>query len=185
MARSRLRLKCDGTLAETRFRLSAKRTSQFKSTGRRQFSRLLTAEVCASAVVVLGTPCSKVVRRVLATHCIRQFPFTSPPLRHRVPSHFNWTLRHMFPVTAMPVPFAPCAVSVRCSDNSYPQTDSISGHRLREKPTPFVQYIMLKMTIGLMDLFPKCASESQGIRNQFPGDPWIHFCNGYFEVHLL
>jgi hypothetical protein len=134
MARSRLRLKCDGTLAETRFRLSAKRTSQFKSTGRRQFSRLLTAEVCVSAVVVLGTPCSKVVRRVLATHCIRPFPFTSPPLRHRVPSQFNWTLRHMFPVTAMPVPFAPCAVSVRCSDNSYPQTDSISGHRLREKP---------------------------------------------------
>ena len=29
----RLRLKCDGTRAETRFRLSAKRTSQFKSTG--------------------------------------------------------------------------------------------------------------------------------------------------------
>ena len=29
---SRLRLKCDGTRAETRFRLSAKRTSPFKST---------------------------------------------------------------------------------------------------------------------------------------------------------
>jgi hypothetical protein len=29
----RLRLKCDGTRAETRFRLSAKRTSPFKSTG--------------------------------------------------------------------------------------------------------------------------------------------------------
>ena len=28
-----LRLKCDGTLAETRFRLSAKRTSPFKSAG--------------------------------------------------------------------------------------------------------------------------------------------------------
>jgi hypothetical protein len=23
---------------------------------------------------------------------------------------------------------------------------------------------------------------SQGICDQFPGDPWIHFCNGYFEV---
>jgi hypothetical protein len=31
MARGRLRLKCDGTRAETRFRLSAKRTSPFKS----------------------------------------------------------------------------------------------------------------------------------------------------------
>ena len=30
---SRLRLKCDGTRAETRFRLSAKRTSLFKSAG--------------------------------------------------------------------------------------------------------------------------------------------------------
>jgi hypothetical protein len=39
----------------------------------RQFSRLLAAEVCASAVVMLDTPCSKVVRRVLATHSIRQF----------------------------------------------------------------------------------------------------------------
>jgi len=30
---SRLRLKCDGTRAETRFHLSAKRTSPFKSAG--------------------------------------------------------------------------------------------------------------------------------------------------------
>jgi hypothetical protein len=29
----RVRLKCDGTQAETRFQLSAKRTSQFKSAG--------------------------------------------------------------------------------------------------------------------------------------------------------
>ena len=50
------------------------------------------AEVCASAVVMLDTPCSEVVWRVLATDSIRQFPFTSPPLRHRVPSHFNWSL---------------------------------------------------------------------------------------------
>ena len=54
-------LKCDGTRAETRFRLSAKRTSPFKSAGGRQFSRLLAAEVCASAVVMLDTPCSEVV----------------------------------------------------------------------------------------------------------------------------
>jgi hypothetical protein len=75
----RLRLKCDGTRAETRFRLSAKRTSPFKIGEGLQFSRLLEAEVCASAVVMLDTPCSEVVWRVLATHCIRQFPFTSPP----------------------------------------------------------------------------------------------------------
>jgi hypothetical protein len=44
----------------------------------RQFSRLLAAEVCASAVVMLDTPCSEVVWRVLATHCIRQFPLQFP-----------------------------------------------------------------------------------------------------------
>ena len=63
----RLRLKFDGTRAETRFRLSAKRTSPFKSAGGRQFSRLPAAEVCASAVVMLDTPCSEVVWKVLAT----------------------------------------------------------------------------------------------------------------------
>ena len=60
----------------------------------RQFSRLLVAEVCASAVVMLNTPCSEVVWRVLATHSIRQFPLHFPPVRHRVPSLFNWTLQH-------------------------------------------------------------------------------------------
>ena len=46
--------------------------------GGRQFSRLLAAEVCASAVVMLDTPRSEVVWRVLATHCIRQFPLHFP-----------------------------------------------------------------------------------------------------------
>jgi hypothetical protein len=48
----RLRLKCDGPRAETRFRLSAKRTSPFKSApvgGGGRFSRLLAVEECESA----------------------------------------------------------------------------------------------------------------------------------------
>jgi len=44
----------------------------------RQFSRLLAAEVCASAVVMLDTPSSEVVWRVLATHFNRQFPLHFP-----------------------------------------------------------------------------------------------------------
>jgi len=47
----------------------------------RQFSRLLAAEVCASAlflVVMLDRPCSEVVKRVLATQSIRQFPLRFP-----------------------------------------------------------------------------------------------------------
>jgi len=80
-------LKCDSTRAETRLRLSAKWTSPFKSAGC-QFSRLLAADVRALAVIMLDTPFSEVVRRVLATHSIRQFPlhFSSHA------SHFNWRL---------------------------------------------------------------------------------------------
>jgi len=44
----------------------------------RQFSRLLAAEVCASAVVMLDTTYSEVVWRVLAIHSIRQFPSQFP-----------------------------------------------------------------------------------------------------------
>ena len=62
-----------------------KRDFVFRRNGRvhlnrrgRQFSRLLAAEVCASAVVMLDTPCSEVVWRVLATHSIRQFPLHFP-----------------------------------------------------------------------------------------------------------
>jgi hypothetical protein len=54
-----LLLKCDGTRTETRFRLSAKRTSLFKSARGQQFSRLLAAELCVSAVVILDTPCPR------------------------------------------------------------------------------------------------------------------------------
>ena len=57
----RLRLKSDDTRAETRFCLSAKRTSPFNRQGR-QFSRLLAAEVWASEVVILDTPSSEVVK---------------------------------------------------------------------------------------------------------------------------
>jgi len=47
----------------------------------RQFSQLLAADVCASAVVMvamLDTPCSVVLWRVLANHSIRQFPLHFP-----------------------------------------------------------------------------------------------------------
>jgi len=44
----------------------------------RQFSWLPAAEMCASAVVMLDTPSSEAVRRVRATHSIRQFPLHFP-----------------------------------------------------------------------------------------------------------
>ena len=64
-----------------------------KSSGGRQFIRLLAAEVCASAVVVLDTTCSEVVLRVLATHYIHQFPL-----------HF-------------PSPASPCAITFQLDSN--------------------------------------------------------------------
>jgi hypothetical protein len=58
----------------------------------RQFSRLLAAEVCASAFVMLDTPCSEVAWEYWLPTPFASFPFTSPPVRHRVPSGFNWTI---------------------------------------------------------------------------------------------
>jgi hypothetical protein len=86
-----VRLKRDGTRAETRFRLSAKRTSPCNRRGR-QFSRLLATEVCASAVVMLDTPRSEVVWEYWLSTPFASFPYTSPPVRHRVPSGFKHTL---------------------------------------------------------------------------------------------
>ena len=67
----------------------------------RQFSGLLAGEVCASAVVMLDTPCSEVVWRVLATHSIRQFPIhfhsrASPcAITFQLDSTYLTTHRHM------------------------------------------------------------------------------------------
>ena len=79
-------LKRDGTRAETRFRLSVKRTSPFKSAGGVSSVDYWQPEVCPSAVVMLDTPCSEVVWRVLATHSIRQF-FLSLPLPYVTVCH--------------------------------------------------------------------------------------------------
>jgi hypothetical protein len=73
----RPRLKCDGTCTKTRFRLSAKRTSPFKSAAA-SVQSILAAEVCASALVMLDALCSEVVWRVLDTHSIHQFPLHFP-----------------------------------------------------------------------------------------------------------
>ena len=60
----------------------------------RQFSPLLAAEVCASAVAMLDTPCSEVVWRVLASHSIRQFPFHYPS--HMSPCAITFQLDSTF-----------------------------------------------------------------------------------------
>jgi len=92
----RLRLKCDGTHAETSFRLSAKRTSPFKWAG------------CVSPVDYWQASCAHQPAGfvLLVKACVLQsydaywlltpfasFPFISPLLRHRVPSHFKRSIR--------------------------------------------------------------------------------------------
>ena len=67
-------LKCDGTRAETRFRLSVKRTS-FPFTSPPERHRVPSH---FNWTLMLDTPCSEVVWRVLATHSIRQFPLHFP-----------------------------------------------------------------------------------------------------------
>ena len=66
-------LKCDGTRAETRFRLSAKRTSPFKS-ARASFQSTTGNRGVRISGSNAGYTMFRVSVRVLATHSIRQFP---------------------------------------------------------------------------------------------------------------
>ena len=69
----------------------------------RQFSRLLAAEVCTSALVMLDTPCSVMAREYWLPIPFVSFPFTSPPMRHCVPSgseralYFNYDAHRIQP----------------------------------------------------------------------------------------
>jgi hypothetical protein len=87
-----LRFKCDGTRAETRFRLSAKRTSPLKlvwasvqsttgSRGVRISGSNAGYTMFGGSVKSTGYPLHSPVS-----------PSLPLPVRHRVPSHFNWTL---------------------------------------------------------------------------------------------
>ena len=71
------RAEADGTGAETRFRLSPKRTSPFKSAGESVQSTAGSRGVRIS-VSNAGYTTSRGRVRVLATHSIRQFPLHFP-----------------------------------------------------------------------------------------------------------
>ena len=90
------RLKRDGTRAETRFGLSAKWTSPFKLAGS-QFSRLLAAEVCASAVVMLDTHCSEVECKTTGYPLHSHFSASLPLPCVCVCHHISTELYHIYP----------------------------------------------------------------------------------------
>ena len=70
----------------------------------RQFSRLLAAEVCASGWVMLDRPCSEVAWEYWLPTPFASFPFSSPPVRHRVPPGSKRALRHKIAMKSK-VPF--------------------------------------------------------------------------------
>ena len=89
----RLCLKCDGTRAETRFRLSAKRTSPFTSAG-----ASFQSNTCSRGVRISGSNVGYTKFRGSEGYWLpttfASFPFTSPPVR--VPPRFNWNLPGAF-----------------------------------------------------------------------------------------
>ena len=85
-------MKCDGTHAETRFRPSAKRTSLFKSAGASVHSTTGSRGVRISGSNAGYTMFRGSVKSTGYPLHSPVSPFTSPPMCHRVPSHFNWSL---------------------------------------------------------------------------------------------
>jgi hypothetical protein len=83
-------LKCDGTRAETRFRLSAKGKSPFKSAGASVQSTTGSRGVRISDSNAGYTMFRGSVKSTGYPLLSPVSPY--PPVRHRVPSHFNWTL---------------------------------------------------------------------------------------------
>ena len=104
----RLHLKCDGTRAETKFRLSTKRTSPFKPSVGVSSVDYWQPRCAPSAVVMLDTPCSEVVWRVLAIHSISQFPLHFPsrasPCAVRFQIDCTTWLNHALKVTQWNLP---------------------------------------------------------------------------------
>ena len=98
---------------------------------------------------------------------------------------FYWCLRHIFAIK-------PCCaalnivmlLTVTCSSATHRDrcvaTATMVTGTSRNITLQFVAY-----PVTLDQWFPKCAPWSQGIGNPFQEDPWVHFCNGYFEVLLL
>ena len=88
-----------------------------------QFSRPLAAEMCASAVVMLDTPCSEVVWRVLATHSIRQFPLHFPSRASPCAITFQLHSKNIISLKLMPTSH----LIVFCISNNLVDTNVGSG----------------------------------------------------------
>ena len=111
---------------KTYFVFRAKRTSPFKYAlcGWRQFSRLLAAEVCG----ISGSNPGYTVFRGSAKGTGYPLhspvsPSLPPPVRHRVPSHFDWTLQLIFVVEKHAL-WVPHGISVCTLQLKWKHTDN-------------------------------------------------------------
>ena len=93
----RLRLKCDDTRTENQIS-SFSETDESIEMGGGVSSVDYWQSSCShqpAGFVLLVQAC---VLQPCDAYCLPTtfscFPFTSPPVRYRVPSHFNWTLQH-------------------------------------------------------------------------------------------
>ena len=115
--------------------------------------------MCASAVVMLETPCSNVVRTVLATHCIRQFPLHFPS--HASLCAITFQLDSTFYVMLFMTLRDP-AVAQACSYQLL-----IMHVRVRLEAGP-CEFVVVRVTLG--DMFQSESSISPLPQN-FPGCP--------------
>ena len=132
-----------------------KRTIPFKSAGGGLYIRLLAADVCASALVMLDTACSEVVWRVLAIHSILQFPLHFPSLRHRVPSHFNWSLLNTLTSPLMSLNAKLILVSNRDvrQQDGWQKAANIKMHRWRIRDNLGVTCYNFFFTSSMLNMF--------------------------------
>ena len=89
---SRGQLRCDGTRAETKFRLSTKRTSPFKSGGASVQSTAGSRGVRISGSNAGYTTFRGGEKGTGYPLHSPVSPSLPPTVRHREPSHFNWSL---------------------------------------------------------------------------------------------
>ena len=122
----------------------------------RQFSRLLAAEVCASAVVMLSTQCPEIVWRVLATHSIRQFPLHFPSRASPCAITFQLvsTTKHQLPYSTT-LPLQHRRPYLRCINSTF-QADI--QHNLADPIARSKAWVSGRSFAGIEDVCPSLVS---------------------------
>jgi hypothetical protein len=141
----RLLLKCDGTRAETRFGLSAERTSPFKSAG----ASVQSTTTGSRGVRISGSNAAYTTFRgsvrLLATHSIRQFPVHFPSRASPCAIRFQLdSTQQQSRVESSPVQSSPVQLDSRVTGV---HTDRVESNQVRASSDRFLV------------LFEQCASK--------------------------